>query len=132
MQALQDLWVGAHRADQAGRELGKTLDELSAGGRAPSAEEKKALDDAMAGLRRQIDEVDDDLALLLARRFALTATVQGYKHRPGQEGRDAGREREIALRMAAHAPGLGADAIGRIMDVVIGESLDAYESDRHP
>jgi hypothetical protein len=57
MQALQDLWVGAHRADQAGRELGKTLDELSAGGRAPSAEEKKALDDAMAGLRRQIDEL---------------------------------------------------------------------------
>jgi chorismate mutase/GNAT superfamily N-acetyltransferase len=88
--------------------------------------------DPVGFLRRQIDEVDDDLALLLARRFALTATVQGYKHRPGQEGRDAGREREIALRMAAHAPGLGADAIGRIMDVVIGESLDAYESDRHP
>lgn len=88
--------------------------------------------DPIAFLRRQIDEVDDELALLLARRFALTATVQGYKHRPGQEGRDPEREREIAekmaQRMAAHAPGLGAAAIGRIMRTVIDASLEAYES----
>lgn len=83
--------------------------------------------DPVTFLRRQIDEVDDELALLLARRFALTATVQGYKHQPGREGRDPGREREIAERMAAHAPGLGADRIGRIMDAVIEASLDAYE-----
>ena len=86
--------------------------------------------DPIAFLRRQIDEVDDELALLLARRFALTATVQGFKHQPGHEGRDRAREREIAERMAAHAPGLGADAIARIMGAVIEESLDAYES-RH-
>jgi chorismate mutase/GNAT superfamily N-acetyltransferase len=86
--------------------------------------------DPVGFLRRQIDEVDDELALLLARRLALTATVQGYKPQPGKGGRDVDREREIAARMAAHAPGLGADAIGRIMDVVIGESLDAYESGR--
>lgn len=79
-------------------------------------------------LRAQIDEVDDELALLLARRFALTATVQGFKERPGQQGRDLDRERAIADRMAAHAPGLGADAIARIMHTVISESLDAYDS----
>lgn len=84
--------------------------------------------DPIAFLRRQIDEVDDDLALLLARRFALTATVQGFKHQPGRQGRDASREREIARRMAAHAPGLGEEAVARIMDAVIGASLDAYES----
>jgi chorismate mutase len=84
--------------------------------------------DPIAFLRGQIDEVDDELALLLARRFALTASVQGFKHQPGREGRDPDRELEIARRMAAHAPGLGAEAIGRIMDVVIGESLAAYES----
>ncbi|HET6166096.1 MAG TPA: GNAT family N-acetyltransferase [Marmoricola sp.] len=83
--------------------------------------------DPVAFLRRQIDEVDDELALVLARRFALTATVQGYKRQPGREGRDPDREREIAERMAAHAPGLGADQIGRIMDAVIDASLDAYE-----
>lgn len=94
--------------------------------------------DPVAFLRRQIDEVDDELALVLARRFALSATVQGYKARPGRDGRDREREREVAQkmaqtmaqRMAAHAPGLGADAIGRIMDLVITESLDAYESAR--
>ncbi|MCZ4499387.1 MAG: GCN5-related N-acetyltransferase [Marmoricola sp.] len=79
-------------------------------------------------LRSQIDEVDDELALLLARRFALTATVQGFKERGGQQGRDPVRERAIADRMAAHAPGLGAAAIARIMDAVISESLDAYDS----
>ena len=91
--------------------------------------------DPVAFLRSQIDEVDDELALLLARRFALTATVQGFKPQPGQDGRDPQREREIAQkmaqtmaqRMAAHAPGLGVDAIGRIMDTVITESLRAYD-----
>jgi chorismate mutase/GNAT superfamily N-acetyltransferase len=86
--------------------------------------------DPIAFLRRQIDEVDDELALVLARRFALTATVQGFKRQPGHGGRDRDREREIAARMAAHAPGLGADAMMRIMDAVITESLDAYESQR--
>jgi chorismate mutase/GNAT superfamily N-acetyltransferase len=84
--------------------------------------------DPIGFLRTQIDEVDDELALLLARRVALTATVQGFKHQPGREGRDPEREREIAARMAAHAPGLGAAAIARIMDTVITESLAAYES----
>lgn len=84
--------------------------------------------DPVAYLRGQIDEVDDELALLLARRFALTATVQGFKATPGKQGRDPARERAIAERMAAHAPGLGATAIARIMHTVIEESLDAYES----
>lgn len=84
--------------------------------------------DPIGFLRRQIDEVDDDLAVLLARRFALTATVQGYKHQPGRQGRDEQREREIAERMAAHAPGLGVEALGRIMRTVIEASLDVYES----
>lgn len=88
--------------------------------------------DPIGYLRRQIDEVDDDLALLLARRFALTATVQGFKPEPGRQGRDPEREREIAQRMAqrmaAHAPGLGAEAIGRIMHTVIEVSLQSYEA----
>ncbi|MGY2875275.1 chorismate mutase/GNAT superfamily N-acetyltransferase [Marmoricola sp. URHA0025 HA25] len=90
--------------------------------------------DPVAFLRRQIDEVDDELALVLARRFALTASVQDYKSQPGQGGRDPQREREIAekmvQRMATHSPGLGAEAIARIMDAVITESLSAYESGR--
>lgn len=84
--------------------------------------------DPISYLRSQIDEVDDELALLLARRFALTAGVQGYKASPGHDGRDPERERAIAERMAAHTPGLDARAIGRIMHTVIEESLDAYHA----
>lgn len=81
----------------------------------------------MTALRAQIDAVDDDLALLLARRFALTATVQGFKAQPGHQGRDAGREQAIVRRMAAHAPGLDERDVQRIMEVVIAVALDAYE-----
>jgi chorismate mutase/GNAT superfamily N-acetyltransferase len=84
-------------------------------------------EDPLAYLRGQIDEVDDELALLLARRLALTAAVQGVKRTPGRPGRAPDREAEIAARMAAHAPGLGREAIARIMHTVIGESLEAYE-----
>lgn len=85
-------------------------------------------EEAVEYLRSQIDEVDDELAVLLARRFALTAAVQGYKATPGKRGRDLDRERAIADRMAAHTPGLDARAIGRIMHTVIEESLEAYDA----
>ncbi|CAA9214600.1 MAG: hypothetical protein AVDCRST_MAG20-267 [uncultured Acidimicrobiales bacterium] len=78
--------------------------------------------DAVGFFRRMIDEVDDQLADLLARRVALTRAVQPHKTSPR---RDADRERRIAERMARTAPELGATRIGRIMDVVITESLEA-------
>jgi GNAT superfamily N-acetyltransferase/chorismate mutase len=88
--------------------------------------------DPVRFLRDQVDEVDDELALLLARGFAHTATILGYTPQPGGVARDPEREREIAermaQRMAAHAPGLGAARIGRIMRSVIDASLEAYES----
>ena len=58
--------------------------------------------DPLAFLRRQIDEVDHDLAELVNRRIALTAAVQTYKETPGHAGRDHEREREIAA--AARRP----------------------------
>lgn len=84
--------------------------------------------DPLVALRGEIDQVDDALAQLLARRFALTGAIQGFKANPGRSGRDPGREAEIAARMAGHVPGLGVEAIARIMDVVISESLDAHDA----
>lgn len=85
----------------------------------------------MTYLRGQIDEVDAQLAELLARRFALTAAVQGQKAASGgaggHAGRDATRERAIVDRMVHHVPGLEAERIAPIMDAVIGESLTAWE-----
>ncbi len=62
--------------------------------------------DPLAYLRGRIDEVDDELAVLLARRMALTAAVQDHKEVGGHAGRDPEREAEIVQRMAAHVPGL--------------------------
>lgn len=81
--------------------------------------------DPVAFYRWMIDEVDEQLADLLARRVALTRAVQPHK---GGAGRDADRERRIAERMAETAPELGPDRIARIMDVVIAESLGAAGS----
>ena len=76
----------------------------------------------LAFFRRCIDDVDDQLGELLARRAALTRAVQ--PHKPDQ-ARDPGREREIAARLAAHAPELGEERLARIVHAIITESLDA-------
>ncbi len=83
--------------------------------------------DPVAYLRGEVDQVDDELARLLARRAALTASIQGYKPVPGHAGREPEREAEIARRMAERAPGLGPEALRRIMHEVITVSLDAAE-----
>ena len=72
--------------------------------------------------RRLIDDVDDHLGELLARRAALTRVAQ--THKPDRS-RDPAREREIAARLAAHAPELGEDRLARIVHAIITESLDA-------
>jgi len=72
--------------------------------------------------RRCIDDVDDHLGELLARRAALTRAVQPHKTDPS---RDPDREREVAARLAARAPALGEERLGRIVAAIITESLDA-------
>ena len=87
-------------------------------------------EDPLAYLRGRIDEVDDELAVLLARRVALTAAVQDNKEVGGHAGRDPEREADIVERMAAHVPGLDRDVLATIMHTVIAESLAAWENDQ--
>jgi len=87
-------------------------------------------EEPMSYLRAGIDAVDDEIAVLLARRHALTAAVQEHKERGGHAGRDPDRERAIAERMARHAPGLGVERMARVVDAVITVSLDAWEKRR--
>ena len=88
--------------------------------------------DPLGFLRGCIDEVDHDLAALLARRTALTGAVQDIKaatgEPAGEPGRDAEREAEIVARMAQHVPHLGPERIARVMHTVIAESISAWES----
>ncbi len=83
--------------------------------------------DPLGYLRAQVDAVDDELALLLARRAALTASVQQFKPVPGHAGRDPQREAEIVARMARRAPGVPVDTWRRIVHEVITASLDLAE-----
>ncbi|MET0998492.1 MAG: GNAT family N-acetyltransferase [Marmoricola sp.] len=89
-------------------------------------------DDPLAYLRRRIDGVDDELAVLLARRTALTGAVQDHKvasgDAAGEQGRDPDREAEIVERMARHVPGLGPERIAAVMHTVIDESIAAWEA----
>ena len=89
-------------------------------------------DDPLAYLRRRIDAVDNELAVLLARRTALTGAVQDHKattgEHAGQRGRDAEREAAIVARMAQHVPELGPERIAKVMHAVIEESIAAWES----
>lgn len=95
-----------------------------------SANEERAPDIRMAWpgaeplrfLRGLIDEVDEQLGDLLARRAALTRAVQHIKH---DTTRDLLREREIARALAARAPQLGEERLARIVHTIITESLDA-------
>lgn len=91
-------------------------------------------EDPLAYLRGRIDEVDDELAVLLARRVALTAAVQDHKRAAGAEagsrGRDEAREAEIVARMARHVPELDQAHLARVMHTVIAESLASWEERR--
>ena len=95
-----------------------------------SGNEEKAPDVRMAWpgreplvfYRRLIDDVDEQLGDLLARRAALTRAVQGHKADPA---RDPDREQEIAAALARRAPALGHDRLARIVHAIITESLDA-------
>ena len=83
--------------------------------------------DPMAYLRSQVDDADDELALVLARRAALTARIQDHKEVRGHEGRDPVREAEIVQRLATKAPALGVEGWARVLEAVIAASLDAAE-----
>jgi chorismate mutase len=76
--------------------------------------------------RRLIDDVDDQLGDLLARRAALTRATQPHK---AVTTRDPAREQEVVSRLAARAPGLGEERIARIVHAIITESLDAAGPD---
>ncbi|WP_372727267.1 GNAT family N-acetyltransferase [Nocardioides sp.] len=83
--------------------------------------------DPLRFFRSLIDEVDDQLGDLLARRAALTRAVQSHKH---DTARDPVRERRIAEAMAVRAPELGVERLSRIVDAIITESLDAAAEER--
>lgn len=87
-------------------------------------------------LREAIDDVDDELALLLARRVALAGAVQDVKTasggRGGHDARDPDREQEILDRMSRLAPALPRERMARVLGVVLEEGLAAWHERVRP
>ena len=134
------LWVFASNAPARGfyRRHGLVELEHTDGAanleRAPDVRMAWPGEDPLAYLRSEIDAVDDELAVLLARRFALVAAVQGHKEAVGTGGghaaRDPAREAQILQRLAAHVPGLEVERIARFLDGVMAEARTAWEHGR--
>lgn len=90
--------------------------------RAPDVRVAWPGEEPLVYLRGLIDEVDEQLGDLLARRAALTRAVQPHKH---DTSRDLAREHAIAVALARRAPALGVERLERIVHVIVTESLDA-------
>lgn len=67
LQAMQDFWGEAHRMERAGKEISGALEKMAEqakrGGR-PTAEQQRALDEAMRRLREQIEAVQKAIGQL--------------------------------------------------------------------
>ncbi|MQY02302.1 chorismate mutase [Actinomadura macrotermitis] len=83
--------------------------------------------DSLPAARAAIDEIDAALATLLERRAEVAGVVQRLKPVGGFAGRNPEREAQIVAAMAAHAPGLGAARLARIMNAVIETGLELAE-----
>ncbi|MEG3125870.1 chorismate mutase [Sphingomonas sp. GB1N7] len=81
----------------------------------------------MAEVRAGVDQVDRDLIVLLARRFAYMDAAARIKPERGAV-RDEGRKAQVVSNAiaAAQAAGLPADAIADLWDLLVEASI-AYE-----
>lgn len=79
----------------------------------------------LRGLRTQIDEADQSLVNLLAKRLKLADELGSLKKKLGMEIRDLKREREIVKRACARAKRLGLDPefVESVMRLTIAQSV---------
>ncbi|MEZ6017540.1 MAG: chorismate mutase [Planctomycetota bacterium] len=87
-------------------------------------------DDAtLAGLRREIEACDRDLSAALERRGRLVRAIGTWKRAQGLAPIDLAREAELVLafRSGAARDGYGADALERVLRVILEESRRIVE-----
>ncbi len=75
--------------------------------------------------RGQLDELDAELIRLLARRAGVVQEIWAWKQANGVERVDPVREADLRSRLLSQAASLGLsrDAVGAILDRIIGVSL---------
>lgn len=84
----------------------------------------------MLALRREIDRIDEELLLLLAERFRVTAKVGELKARSGLDSVDPVREQEKLerLKALAEAHSLNSDFILDLFQTLFDEVVKNHRS----
>lgn len=85
-------------------------------------------DGSLAGLRRQLDDVDEQITALLARRLALAGEIGRYKAAQGLPVLDEAREKEVLARRGDLLP-QRRQQVERLFRLLMAESRE--EQERH-
>ncbi len=86
------------------------------------------MDDRLEALRREIDEIDDEILKWVARRLEKVLAVGDFKKRNHLDAYDPDRERKILDRLGSRAPApLEPQAVRRIFERLIDESRRAEQ-----
>lgn len=85
-------------------------------------------DGSLAGLRRQLDDVDEQMTALLARRLALAGEIGRYKAAQGLPVLDEAREKEVLARRGDLLP-QRRQQVERLFRLLMAESRE--EQERH-
>ncbi|UCE83042.1 MAG: chorismate mutase [Deltaproteobacteria bacterium] len=76
-------------------------------------------------LRKQIDDLDDDILRLLNRRMLLVQEIAALKHQTGKDPLDLDREQSIFRRLARENQGpLAWGAVKKIFGEILAASRD--------
>lgn len=80
---------------------------------------------SLEALRARLDDIDDELIDLLARRAGVVREVQQWKAAHGIARFDAGREAAIRRRLLQKATALGLDeeAVSAVVQQVVGKQF---------
>lgn len=83
-------------------------------------------DGSLAGLRRQLDDVDEQMTALLARRLALAGEIGRYKAAQGLPVLDEAREKEVLARRGDLLP-QRRQQVERLFRLLMAESREEQE-----
>ena len=86
--------------------------------------------DELLSLRNQIDTIDDELLLILAKRFEVTARVGKLKADQGLNSVDEVREQQklIDLKTRAEQKGLNQDFVLSLFKMIFAEVVENHRA----
>lgn len=84
----------------------------------------------LTSLRQQLDEIDKELFVLLAKRFSVTQQVGIYKRDHGLPVKDPQREAQqyVRIRALAKEKGLDEDFAQKLLELIIEEVIKNHKA----